>query len=432
VILNFGGRSALKTNLNRLGLLALAAMIALPKTGLAQKLPPGPLLDRPSANERETVQAGGHGWGNYSQVGNLRCQGSREAIVGFRIRRGSALDYLQIACAAINCVGAKCGWTSYLSEGSAGNPSGGQVASQLLCRTDEALSGYRATVKKYEVPGVKVEYVDDVEIQCAKISGLGSAENPRAVRVLPDGRTWRHAGGNLSAKFGSYLNPPGVCPSTSASAVSFAVGHYGITAAMPLVPRTNVVQAMSLFCGAAQTACPAGTSTNFEPLASLYGRTPRSCPECCKQCVGLQGSTNPITGRTDIEVANLPVQRYNCHLYTLSYMNYVTPPIPKGRVPRQYDRTNIFGTDWELAGTSLRATDMQKYGWTPVNPSGVRPGDIVTFGPASKYEHSAIVIRSGNPAVLRQKPNPYACVTDFTWQEALTFYSARPVTVWRR
>ncbi len=408
----------MRTNLHILGLLVLAA-------GSAQKLPPGPIRDSPQAKEKETVQAGGHGWGVYSQVGNLRCQGSGEAIVGFRIRRGSALDYLQIVCAPVNCVGGKCGWTSYLSEGSAGNPSGGKTASLLLCRTDEALSGYRATVKNFDVGVVKMEYVDDVEIQCAKISGPASAANPRAVAVLPDGRTWRHAGGNLSAGFGSYLNRPGVCSSTSASAVSFAVGHYGVT-------QANVVQAMSLFCGATQGACPSGTSTNFPPLAGLYGRTAQSCPECCKQCVVLQGSTNPITGRTDREVANLPVQRYNCHLYTLSYLNYVTPPIPKGRVPRQYDRTNIFGMDWELAGTSLRAVDMQKYGWKQISPSSVRPGDIVTFGPPDKYEHSAIVIRSGDTVVLRQKPNPFACVTDLTWQEALTFFPARPVSVWRR
>jgi len=189
---------------------------------------------------------------------------------------------------------------------------------------------------------------------------------------------------------------------------------------------------MALFCGGAPQSCPAGmgTYTYFKTLeVGLYNpRLHRSatayCPECCKPCVTLTGSTNPITGRTDREVANLPVPRYNCDFYTLSYMNYVAPPTNKGRVPKRLERANIFGQVPEF-GECLDDQDFINYGFRKVqegavNPGQLRPGHIISvwktslFVDACRNAHSGIVIKAGPGGVIvRQKPNPDDCVTDF-------------------
>ena len=106
----------------------------------------------------------------------------------------------------------------------------------------------------------------------------------------------------------------------------------------------------------------------------------------------------------------------------LSYMNYVTPPGVRGRVPRRYDLERLpLGLDWEFSSTSLSDEDLQKYGWTRIraDPSAMRPGDVVTAADlgaqrtgAHLNSHSGIVIQSGKRVTVRQKPNPFACVTD--------------------
>ena len=62
-------------------------------------LPPGPLDLNPQRGETATARAGGPD-GVYVSRDTLRCTRPEEAIVGFRTRRGSVLDYLQIVCVA--------------------------------------------------------------------------------------------------------------------------------------------------------------------------------------------------------------------------------------------------------------------------------------------------------------------------------------------
>jgi hypothetical protein len=236
-------------------------------------------------------------------------------------------------------------------------------------------------------------------------------------------RRWIHATGHLASP-----QVEGTCAATGTTGVAAFGGRW--------VTGPTVAQAMALFCGGAQGNCPAGTHTNFTDVG-------------CKPCVTLNGSTSPVTGRIDKEVANLPVARYNCHFYALSYMNYVTPPVDKGRVPRRFEQLPtipvpiIGGVDIETASTRLTDEDIRdRYGWTPVTtplPGSLRAGDIVTVPEAGTNPkvhhnfHSGIVIRGAPNVVIRQKPNPMACVTDFTWSEFVRFYegNTRGVNAWR-
>jgi hypothetical protein len=401
-------------------LFLLVSVIIPPAIGLGQSpLPPGPLEVRPLPGETETVRAGGPD-GFFTWRGALRCERPEEAIVGVRVRRGSVLDYLQIVCAEISCANGRCGWTRYLSTRSAGNRDGGGPLTLLRCGQNEVLSGYRARVKN--VAGLN--YIEDIAIECGKIAGPPGG--PNAVPILPERDSWHNAGGRLDRP-----QFEGLCPATGATAIAAFAGRW--------VTGPTVVQAMALLCGNPSGPCPVGSHTNFTPLAGLYRRPANACPECCKRCVDLHGSTQPVTGRTDREVANLAAHRYNCHFYTLSYMNYVTPPVDKGRVPRQFEKLPL--VDFEVSSTRLSDEDLQnRYGWSPIQrvPGDLRPGDVVTVPEnggrtASVHHnfHSGIVIQSGNNVVIRQKPNPFACVTDFTWQEFIAFYQAQRVNGWR-
>ena len=382
-------------------------------------LPPGPLDIHPLPGETATVRAGGPD-GFFVSRETLRCDRPEEAIVGFRIRRGTVLDYLQIVCARIECVNGKCGWSSYLSTRSVGDPNGGQFPALLLCRRDEALSGYRARVMRFDVGKLRLDYVEDIAIECAKIAGPPGAQN--VVPMLPQGRYWRTATGHLEQP-----QFEGVCPSTGATAVAAFGGRW-------LRTGGTVAQAMALVCGQKHGPCPAGTHSDFRDVLGSGG---------CKLCVPLHGSTNPVTGRTDREVANLPTPRYNCHFYTLSHLNFVTPPMNRGRVPRRHDR--LPGVEFETSAECLEDRDFANYRLLKVqagtiNPAQLQVGDIVTVHKTSviaqgcRNAHSAMVIQSGGSVVLRQKPNPVNCVTDFTWEEFRTFYQVgrgNGVNAWR-
>jgi len=394
----------------------VAALIPLHACIAQSRLPPGPLEIAPLPGETATARAGGP-TGVFVSKEALRCARPDEAIVGFRTRRGSVLDYLQIVCAQVQCRGSDCGWTRSLSTGSVGDPNGGQIAALLLCDRTEVVSGFRAKLKGLG----EIQYVEDISAQCAAIAGPPTAGN--AVPI--DGedkrpRRWIHATGHLASP-----QVEGICPATGTTGVAAFGGRWML--------RATVAQAMALLCGASGAGtCPSGSHADFRDVLGATG---------CKPCLTLQGSANAVTGRTDREVANLPNARYNCHFYTLSYMNYVTPPVDKGRAPRRFGR--LPGIDFETGSTRLTDEDIQtRYGWMPVRgplPASLRPGDVVTVpdeasssGSVHHNVHSGIVIRSGAQVLIRQKPNPVNCVVDLTWNEFVTFYRAQHgVNAWR-
>lgn len=411
------------------GLLLAAALV--PDVACAQQgaLPKGIVEIKPRQGETATARAGGPD-GVFTWKGALRCQGDDQAIVGINVRRGRVLDYLQIVCAAVSCEGGSdCRWNRYLSTSSVGDPNGGNVPTLLLCRQNEVVSGYRARVLGL----LNLQYVEDISIQCAPIAG---APAKSVAKVSKEGRSWRTTTGHLERP-----QVEGVCPATGASAVAAFAGRY--------MTGGNVAQAMALLCGSSQSNCPDGTSTDFSPLGpELYNpmkkRAPNApCPECCKPCVTLQGATG-VSGRTDREVANLPINRYNCHFYTLSYMNYVAPPIQTGRPPRRFQKLPgvpfIGSTEECLEDKDFEAYGFRKVQAGDVDPTALEVGDVLTVYPTAVFtqscrnSHSGIVI-AVNPVTIRQKPNPEACVTDFTWLEFLTFYQAgdrsHRVNAWR-
>ncbi len=408
----------------------LAASLAPSPTDAQQGgLPKGVVEIKPRQGETATARAGGPD-GVFTWKGALRCRGDDEAIVGARVRRGRVLDYLQIVCAAVSCDGGDCRWDRYLSTASVGDPNGGNAPVLMLCRQNEVVAGFRARVLGL----FNLQYVEDISIQCAPIAG------PPVKSVAPvaaKGRSWRTTTGHLDRP-----QVEGICPAGGASAVAAFAGRYATGA--------NVAQALALLCGSSRSACPDGTHTDFSPLGpELYNpmkKRPANapCPECCKPCVTLQGSMG-VSGRTDREVANLPIGRYNCHFYTLSYMNYVAPPIQAGRPPRRFQKLPgnipfVGSTEECLEDTDFDAYGFRKVQAGTVDPNALEAGDVVAVFSAAvvtqscRNSHSGVVI-GVDPLVIRQKPNPEACVTDFTWDEFTTFYQARGrshrVNAWR-
>src|SRR5271166_5838613 len=100
----------------------------------------------PKAWETRLPQAGAFN-GYFSWVGGLRCEVPGEAFVGVRVRAGTVMDAIQIACAKVTCQSSDCNWTSYYTAGSAGNLSGGNQKDWMLCKPGEMVSGYRAAVR---------------------------------------------------------------------------------------------------------------------------------------------------------------------------------------------------------------------------------------------------------------------------------------------
>jgi hypothetical protein len=132
-------------------------------------------------------------------------------------------------------------------------------------------------------------------------------------------------------------------------------------------------------------------------------------------------------------------------------MNYVTPPIPGFRFPWDRDppeRIRKLPTNPPLeTGECLEDQQLINYGYRKVqpgraDPGNIRAGDIITvFATTLIHEaciniHSGIVIQDGGNVVIRQKPNPDNCVTDFTLDEFLTIYDVRArkaaPNVWRQ
>lgn len=118
----------------------------------------------------EGGQAGGTQIGRGYRLIDLRCAPG-DVLAGVRIRRGSVLDYLEIACARPSCDAYGCSWSSYSWGMSAGNPEGGQPRSPMICGRNEMISGFRARVVTFTV----FDYVADIDFECAPMTAPPTA-----------------------------------------------------------------------------------------------------------------------------------------------------------------------------------------------------------------------------------------------------------------
>lgn len=235
--------------------------------GNSAALPNATLQNEPGPDEVETQQIGGAGWHVYYQVGALRCPAG-EAMVGVRTRRGSVIDFMQVACAPVTCSARGCTWSGRTGHfgPSAGNPNGGQITDAMYCPIGYIVSGFRA------YPTADNSYLQDIGFECGRLTGptrglsggsyLGIAApvEQRSITGMGRGnfggtsqrrtslppRTWaphqdangQQLPGTSGNRTGNYISR---CTDGGATALSVAVGKWG-------VGQTPVIQAFSMFC----------------------------------------------------------------------------------------------------------------------------------------------------------------------------------------
>ncbi len=212
-------------------------------------------------------------WGfeGSSGVGVLRCPGN-QALVGARVRRGSAVDYLGIYCATTGWDQRARAWfwRSANVGPAVGNPTGGAQDFQMVCPQRYMITGFRAWTRD------NGRYLFDIQFECGLLrtgpsiqigglerSPLAHAVFPRDTRqnrndnnfsratgqkqgLLPY-RLWaaRMIGGApvplQSGGFGyDERQPMTLCDGGGVTGVSFGLGRFGM--------GLRVVQAISLYC----------------------------------------------------------------------------------------------------------------------------------------------------------------------------------------
>jgi hypothetical protein len=215
------------SRMHRSAVAIAALLLALPASA-------GDLVSPPGPGEQETAQAGG-GVGRFSFVGALRCPAG-QAMVGLRTATGPLLNFLELACAPVDCEGGQCRWRpeAMAWAASAGQRTGEEAS--LLCSPLAVITGFRAGV----VPVAGGTAVASLGVQCAPIAGIaasggfavGPAADPRVTRrFLPGGR----------GPDGAVM---GACRDRGAAAFSVAVGPYPRGAG----GRGEHVRALSMFC----------------------------------------------------------------------------------------------------------------------------------------------------------------------------------------
>jgi hypothetical protein len=403
------------------------AVSALLCTLLQAQLPPGRIETRKNQDEKETGQAGGQKWGVYQTVNDLRCEKSGEALVGVKTSRGTVLDKVQILCAPVTCSGSNCSWRNAYWAGSAGNLAGGHDLAPMVCKTNQAVSGYRATLRG----GNMFDYVNDLSIECGTITGP-SRGHLHNTFPIGEPRTYLHPEGHLDTSRGTLAGPFN-CERFSATALSTATGKFQGLARVP------VVQAVSLYCG-----WP-GAETNKEnnpcPPRSLYIGNNSAGQPICQACVAASSQWSGVTAPVDRSLATLPVERFNCHYYTLTFLNAMAGRTI--RMPKLYGAVGE-AVEMPFSQECMQDSDFAAAGYRQVqngrvDPANLRPGDVVTVLETTinrmqcAFSHSGVVISGGATPMIRQKPNLYDCIVDYSFHnfQALYITGARTI-VWRR
>jgi hypothetical protein len=417
-----------------------AGALAVLLTAVASVAAQGPLENRPRRDEVETAQLGGRYPAQYSGVGALRCERTGDVMVGVQVRRSAIVDALQVLCAPVACDSGRCTWTGRYAGPGAGDRSGGATQAPIVCEADEAISGYRGrtrVVSADRAPGrpVRVDYIDDIVFQCARIVGPAAGVGGMAFPIdrSAASRTWRTAGGATTDAPAGAGTTAAECADSSATALSVAVGTY-------LPDGRGVAQAMSMFCGrpgreAPPQACPAGQAHMGAMRVAVNRSRGRAddaaCPECCKPCVDLRASTDPSTLETDRVFADVPRSGYNGDGYLRPVVDGKAAN-PRGGVACVHDE------------------DLERAGWQRaqqgrVDATALRPRDIVRVGESSPdarrarctNRQSGVVISEGDAAGvrIRLKDGPLGCVVDLSLREFVGVYDAAgtgTVSAWRR
>ena len=214
---------------------------------LAQSpLPPGRLETAPRSYEVETRQVGGKGWNYYSFVGDLRCQGSDDALVGVRTVRSDMIDYIQPICAPIHCDQNGCIWTNGRTGKGAGNPNSGGSRVDKVCPAGSMISGFAAK-ESGGFLGIAGNFISDLRFDCSKIAGPGqTAKGGGLQKLFPITNT-----GALSDPIS---RTQARCSNVGPTALSVAVGRSP--------SGRQVVAALSMYCGRSTDTgcrCPSGS-----------------------------------------------------------------------------------------------------------------------------------------------------------------------------
>jgi hypothetical protein len=217
---------------------------------ISQRLASVPLPGEYDTAAARGGQAGGRDGFRY-QLTDLRC-GAGQAIVGANLRRGDALDYLQLACATPVCNGGTCQWSAAQWGPSAGNPSGGDAHPAMMCAQTQAVSGFRARVVTFFFR--TFDYAEDVEIECSQIVAAPTAQgyvqvaSTAPVANAPSGvPTWHHPEGSISLDTiiqswrSTFVTSTISCARRGWAATAFSLGVSDFVS-------SRVVQAVSLYC----------------------------------------------------------------------------------------------------------------------------------------------------------------------------------------
>jgi hypothetical protein len=368
------------------------------------------LASSPRAGEVDTadqgLQAGGKSLGYNYQLTDLRCSAG-EAIVGVNIRRGDALDFMQIACAKPVCTNGSCQWSSSHWGASAGNPYGGDSHPAMVCAQNEIVSGFRARVVTFFYR--KFDYAEDIEIECAQMTSAPTSQGFFPVvggAAQGSSAGWHHPEGGLSLDTliprwrTTFITPVISCRARGwgATAISLGVSDF---------VSSHVLQAVSLYC-------PAG-----RPQAPTIAK-----------CVDMQN--DPLHLQVDAQLRSVSQRSYNCFHYVRTFI--------EGKPP-----SSIFSMWWDVPNSSeiegpfspenyryLEGRGYQRLATsTSLQTFQAQVGDIVTVqNPPNEqqgfpYLHGAIVVQvsaNGQIVRLRQKANVQLCVMDMDPVTFMTKY----------
>ncbi|MBL8293199.1 MAG: hypothetical protein JNN08_15235 [Bryobacterales bacterium] len=206
------------------------------------------------------------------EMGVLRCQAG-EAWVALKIKRGNAIDGVQIGCAPVQCGNGGCRWSSASWAGMAGRfHSGGNVEIHQSCPAGMLITGFRA---ESSLQGM---YAYDLQIECGRMAGhrpTSFVTGYTDIPVTPGNRSLANRYDGLTRRALAPVRPEvsASCPDAGSTALSYAMGTYS-----PM--RIPVVQTISIYCLSATSS----TSQGDPELKSLTEELKQEIEQLKQNC----------------------------------------------------------------------------------------------------------------------------------------------------